>query len=275
MNLSFLVTFTLHHLLFSLNYISSETHYYGDAPFLNYYQTICNYSRAMHILVENYQIENSQIHGKRTFHRKYSKIKCANPNILLLNSNVAVSQLDSIISSRTRAIPFPSQQVIELIFDYSSITRLFPDQLTRILQTLIRLYSHCRQCLPFILLFKYDFSKLHHWATSMFTRMPNAHFRGILVSSVTTSKLHSLHFEAVLDGCRQLPGIFVPQTRQDFTRLKVPFENCNLNGSILNIAINKVCTLYLFKNILSSCLSICSLFPSVMLSVHQPQDNCL
>src|SRR5699024_6002388 len=62
-------------------------------------------------------------------------------------------------------------------------------------------------------------------------------FRATLVSKQQQDTV--LHIHPVLDGCLSYnEGVFQPQSAQDFARLRVPYDECSLNGSLFKVLVN-------------------------------------
>lgn len=101
---------------------------------------------------------------------------------------------------------------------------------------------HCVKCLPIIVLFDY-INNIIEWL-HMYSITHYKSFQMLSAIFLSNTKIkeqtQTFHIRPVLDGCHKYEGIFIPQTIKDYSRLRVPFFQCNLYTSQLNVSVNQV-----------------------------------
>lgn len=209
-----------------------EPLYHGDVPLEKY---ICAhrpskwsfvYIHTLHELNEDFNtsFKNNQTLSSN-FYLSKKTLPCFTAVYGQINSSALLASLQSKFGQHTQVLI-----TIRLPSSKSSTIATY-------LERLNFLYNDCSECLPFLLLLP-----------------PNATLDS-LKKALTLAKLNStlplravltfahfqntttVHLNPVLDGCaQQNNGLFHPQSDHDFERLRA--TKCNLNGSVLRVAIN-------------------------------------
>lgn len=152
-------------------------------------------------------------------------------------SHIYYSQISTTELKNTLQISTSKRhQHLQLLFEVDPISSSFIFQ--NLMFSLSEIYQICLTCLPFILLFDGQLSSIVQWSTLIFSKVN--HFRATIIPSVSGQSRELLHIRPIFDGCLTYQGVFVPKTKNDFCRLKVPFEKCNLSGKLLNVSISTV-----------------------------------
>ena len=104
-----------------------------------------------------------------------------------------------------------------------------------------RFNIYCLDCFPYLGLFQVPLSKLQQLTESGFKSQLAHKFQATFVS-VNRQLLSSqvLHVRPILDGCFFYSAIFVPKKKEDFDRLKEPYQRCDLNNVLLNVSMREV-----------------------------------
>lgn len=133
---------------------------------------------------------------------------------------------------------------LQVIFDVTSYLDNFDRQtFNAFIMSLNQLYFQCKYChFPFLVLMadKVD-ERLHRWAVAA-NEQVRSNFRATLVSaSSPAATTRVAHFRPIVDGCRQIEQVLLPQTPDDFDQLdRQRRRRCNLGGATLSVGVNNV-----------------------------------
>ena len=127
------------------------------------------------------------------------------------------------------------------------LDRLNRNSFETLLKSMEKISTNCINCFPLIGIFSQSIHiDLTTWFSQDLLNKLNRNFCCTLVSTSTNygdiQRQQVIHLRPLLDGCRLYDGVYSPQTKLDFDRMKAPFHQCNLNKSLIKIAVNNVNT---------------------------------
>lgn len=227
---------------FNLTYQAVET-FYGDISFKQFLAKFCSKPplKTKLIFISNFKfdselvISNSSTAPNYAF--KYKQFFENNKDCLYfsgISTDTFINFLKTDLNIR--------HNKLHVVFDFSQQhLQLNSTTFSLIIHNLTPLFTSCRKCLPFLLLFKLPQSQLLKLSLNIFKLLP-IHFQGVLIDISTSSVVF---IRPVLNGCDLLNNVFIPQNKSDIARLKS--TKCNLNNKQLKVSVNKVGKLiYLF-----------------------------
>ena len=159
-----------------------------------------------------------------------------------LFNNYDAKTLLSTIKIRNKQLSFNNWL---LIFNMISSDQLNMTMFEYLLESMGKIYVNCTNCLPLIGIFSQSIHDLTGWFSENSIKKLNQKLRLTLISNNDDDHPNYnnqivIHFRPVLDGCKLYDGIYLPKTKFDFDRMKISYKQCNLNKSLIKIAINDV-----------------------------------
>lgn len=233
--------------LFSMLTCASSTLFVGDTSLWDYLQQWCqSSSRPNHDLLLFDTIsftdktKRSKSHPLRDYLDRHS---CP----YFGYQNISMNFVEQRLSSTTSAF-----RTLLVVFDLSD-QHLLEFHLARLSQ----IYFLCSKChYPFIVVSQFSSSKLHRLALEANPKLPRSNFRATLVSLYESQ---AIHIRPVINGCHQVNTVVIANNQQVFRALKATPSECNLNGSTLNVSVNKsplLCRLKIVRNVIQPLYSL-------------------
>ena len=108
-----------------------------------------------------------------------------------------------------------------------------------LLQPLSSLYDQCSFCSPLIIIVNVPISTIAHWTHLAFDRLNNT-FRSEIYSLTTRDQWSKVYVRPTSSGCRLLNSVVVPNSTNDLKMFSIPFNRCDLNSTMLNVAVNNI-----------------------------------
>ena len=218
--------------------LTHEFKFIGDIKLSKYVENLCKTKFDLHlnvILIQNIEYQNFSI--SKIF-QKNSLKSLFDPNSNCLKFTLSNATFKTVISNLKFLISTKFKYLkLQIIFDFSNLN-LQNIQFEHILIAQSQLFLNCLYCVPILNIFNQN-DLVQKWTFQVFPRL-HASFQSVLIEKNFESKNSVIHIRPILNGCYQFPGIFVPKNKSDFDQLKVPFQNCDLQGRILNVAANQV-----------------------------------
>lgn len=227
---SILLTFTKHNLLCH----AIET-FYGDTSFKQFLTKFClkPQLKTKLIFISNFNLvtEKNSINSSTNYTFQYKQLFENEKNDCLHFSHISTKVLNNFLKTN----PHTNHKNLHIVFDFSQkYSQLNSTIFNTIINNLTPLFTTCKKCLPFMLLFKLSQSRLCKMSLDIFKFLP-IHFRSVLIDISTSSVVF---IRPVLNGCELLNNVFVAQNSTDFAKLKS--IKCNLNTKQLKVSVNNV-----------------------------------
>lgn len=228
---------------------SESLYYYGDISIEEYVAQFCTIPYSNQVKSNIFIIDNLYGDYINKSNHKFSKIKCE-WNLFQFSSKSNLTEL----ANHIRSEPNLRFKRIQVIVDLMKPESVF-DQLlfNSTLENLSNFLLKCLYCRPIIVLFNLPLWKIHQWTKPLFEQFPRR-FQSIFISKIDQQKGSTpLFVRPVINGCQRFDGLFLPQTKSEFDQLKMPYQNCNLNGRVMNTSI---VTVHVCCSLISLCIFV-------------------
>ncbi|KAJ6221786.1 hypothetical protein RDWZM_000331 [Blomia tropicalis] len=211
-----------------------STKYYGDIPIEKYIEQYCAlpYSPQLNLklfLIDHYFFENQA--NDQFVRSPLYKIKCdLEPTFnTQSNINMTIAKLNEHFNND----PNIRYKHIQLIIDLTlSKFILNFENFNLIIQTITKFYLKCKFCLPPIVLFDLSHTILFKWTKTIVYQLP-VRFQSIFL----TNKQQSIFVRPIINGCQCINDLFQPQSKDDFSKLRTTYKNCNFNQTYLSTSV--------------------------------------
>lgn len=212
-----------------------DLNYYGDKEFWNFFQDLCDkdFSRkkATILLVEHLRPSATNNENIQHYvHKLFEENNCPFDLLTYFNETAIINKIDKDFNYKFRNVL--------IVIDFMSFPSLTLDEFKKFLISISSVYVYCGTCMPIMAIFEQSIQTLNQWLTETKFILDNR-FRGSLISG-TMKRPNVVHFRPILDSCHQFSGVYLPNTTNDFERMKFSFKKCNLNATYLTIVVNDV-----------------------------------
>lgn len=202
--------------------------FHGNLPLSTYLHSFCAASTSLDRLIYIEKLLIGDHHNEGAISEVNTTIfpvpRCSYRHY----ANITVAKLVSFIDLQSTLVRY-YVVLNQSAFHYSKF------QFTILLLALSQLYlSKCSSCAaPFVLLVNQNASLLFDWLSVAIHSLPD-NFRLTIWFARTSSVIH---LRPVLFGCLTYPNVYWPRSNEDFARMNIPFAQCNLNGTSLNVSV--------------------------------------
>lgn len=237
--------------IFIINHLScftiSNPKFIGDKSFGRYLHDSCQAihdGKNFHLnLIENFQFSNttSWMEPKSLVREFLNQINCPFKHFTNINSK----DLSIKLYNQTKLIGYYGFLCIfDLLHQSNDLNH---NEFIELIMSLERVYVRCIDCYPLIILIHPKLlQQLIEWLIDSF-RLFDQKFRCIFVVSDYIlnddyDKNHQkvIHVRPILDGCHIFNNVYYPRNENDFNRMKISYQKCNLNQTIIRVAVNDV-----------------------------------